>query len=266
MEDQNYKPNIARDKEYLNSLASKISAKAALEEIRFEYLTDALTSLGIQENPYDFVSLEGNDVVSIQKIAEKAFEIINTGSLDEKSAEHLYRLWDYLAKSDELQKADLIYVFGGAGLERVKEAVSLLKEGFANKILFTGQRAAYMKDVGLSEAEYYAQEARKLGVKDDQMILETKAINTVENAVNSAKIFKEMDWLPNSLILLTLPYHMRRAYLTFKSVADWKPHLICHPVASEKYTKENYFKDIKGWSYVFFEYLKIYGARQMKHF
>jgi uncharacterized SAM-binding protein YcdF (DUF218 family) len=144
--------------------------------------------------------------------------------------------------------------------------VRLWQEGLAEKILFTGQQASYMKDVDVTEAEYYAQIAKLAGVPESALILEVCAKNTPENVRNSIKELHKVNFLPKKIILITLAYHMRRSYLTFKSAAEWDPILIKHPVASAKFTREDYFKSSEGWSYVFFEYIKMYGARLMKHF
>lgn len=261
-----YKPHLPKEKEYLEDVARTISERAPLEEIKFEYLTDVLGSLDFSGNPYEFVSLENLNPESLQSLVEKSFLKINSIKLTDDIKEKLFRLWDYLSESDSLEQSDLIFVFGGPGLQRVNEAVGLYKEGRANRILFTGRMASYMKDIDVTEAEYYAGVAKDQGVPTENIILETEAKNTPENAANSIKILKTTNFLPSKVILVTIAYHMRRSYLTFKSAADWNPKLIRHPVASEKYTKENYFLDKNGWSYVFFEYIKIYGARLMKHF
>ena len=59
---------------------------------------------------------------------------------------------------------------------------------------------------------------------------------------------------------------MKRASLTMWAGFDWEPKIIRHSGKSAKFTSENYYKDIKGFSYIFYEYLKIFGARQMGHF
>jgi uncharacterized SAM-binding protein YcdF (DUF218 family) len=52
------------------------------------------------------------------------------------------------------------------------------------------------------------------------------------------------------IILITLPYHMRRSSLTLKSAIYDKGindvYIIKHIAASAKYTRENYFKDSNG--------------------
>lgn len=265
-EDSKYKPNLPTNKKYLSDVAKTIKKREPTEEIRFEYLAEALSSLSILENPYSLVSLDNLNPDSLRNLVFRSFEKINNAELTKDIKEKLFRLWDYLAEGDSLERSELIFVFGGPGVNRVNEAVKLWKEGFGSKILFTGQKASYMKDVDITEAEHYAKIAKNEGVPENDLILETLAKNTPENAVNSILQLQRINFLPKKIILITLDYHMRRSYLTFKSVAEWRPILIRHSVPSMKYAQENYFKDFNGWSYVFFEYIKMYGARLMKHF
>jgi len=257
------KPFITHDKEYIQKVAESISKKAPLEDIPFHYLTDVLTKLGINETPFDFKDADQFDSELINNLAHRSFNAIpQTLSDDFLSA--LYRLWDYLAESDDLKPADLIFVFGSANEESPKKAVKLYLEKFASQIMFTGHSAAYQEKMGTSEAERFAKIAEQLGVPRDAMILETQSRNTPENVINGIKLLKERGLKPESIILITYSFHMRRAYLTFRGVLDWNAKLLRQSVASDG--RENFFRDEKRWTYVFFEFVKIYAGRMMKHF
>lgn len=264
-DNKNYKPFLATDKEYLKKVAESIKEKAPLEDIKFYLLNEAIYALGFKDNPYTFLDPENLKVEAIQPIIDKTFEAIQSG-ISEETKEKLKELWDYLCEADSLQKSDLIFVFGGGGETRPKEAAKLYKEGWAPKILFTGQRASYMKDINITEAEAFAQVAEKEGVPVEDIILEKEAINTVENTTKSVELLKSRGELPKRLILIQVAYQMRRAYLTFKAVAYWSPELIKHPAPSGKFKREDYFVSKDGWGYIFNEFLKLYGARLMKHF
>lgn len=266
MDESKYRPHIGGDREYLASVADKIQPKTEFEEVHFEYLTELLQSLDLMEDPYAFVTLEGTDQKHIDPIVEKAFERINSGTLNLDILNKLHRLWDYLAESDPIEKSDLIFVFGGKGLGRVNEAVLLFNGGYASKIMFAGGHARYLADSGISEAEYYAEEAKRLGMREVDLLLETQSINTIENVVNSKEIFEKMSWWPQRVILITSATHMRRAHLTFKAVADWESKLIRHAIIPDTFSRENYFTDRHRWAYAVFEYLKLFGGRNMRHF
>lgn len=260
-----YKPFLPTDPEYLKKVAGAIREKAPLEGIPFHLLNEAILSLGLNDNPYELLSSSSLRPEAMQSVVDRTFEAIDKG-VSEVAKEKLHALWDYVCEGDPLEKSDLIFVFGGGGETRPKEASRLYQEGWAPKILFTGRQASYMKDAQVTEAEAFAEIAKKEGVPQENIILEKEAINTVENAVKSIALLKQAGDLPRRIILIQIAYQMRRAYLTFKAVADWNPLLIRHPAPSAKFNRETYFTNKESWSYVFFEFVKLYGARLMKHF
>lgn len=262
---KSYKPFLATDKEYLKKVAGAIKERAPLEDVKFHLLNEAISALGFSDDPYILLDPDNLRIEAVQPIIDRTFEAIANG-ISEEMKEKLYALWDYLCEGDPLQKSDLIFVFGGGGETRPKEAAKLYKEGWAAKILFTGQKASYMKDVDITEAEAFAQIVEKEGVSASDIILEKEAVNTVENATKSIELLKRMGELPKRIILIQIAYQMRRAYLTFKAASDWNPELIKHPAPSGKFKREDYFMSKDGWSYIFNEFIKLYGARLMKHF
>lgn len=262
---KSYKPFLPTNKEYLKKVARVIEEKTPLEDIPFNLLNEAISALGIDDNPYDLLNPDDLKVELVQLIVNKTFEVIQ-GGVSDTTKEKLGALWDYLCESDPLQKSDLIFVFGGGGETRPKEAVKLYKEGWAPKILFTGQKPSYVKEVEMTEAESFAEVAKKAGVPEKDILLEKEANNTVENATKSVTLLKQLGQLPKRIILIQIAYQMRRAHLTFKAVSDWNPELIKHPAPSAKFRREDYFMNKDGWSYIFFEFIKLYAARLMKHF
>lgn len=261
-----YHSHLSSDPKYLKETAGKIKEKPPLEEIKFDYLNQTLQVLGITDDAYASVTLEAQKTPEVEKLVENSFARVKKVGLDTAVRSQIELLWDYLSESDPLSAAELIFTFGGQGSARVEEAIRLCREGYAPKILFTGQKAAYMPKVAVSEADYYAQKAVVAGIPIESLILEREAVNTVGNAVNSVRLLRKMGFLPATIILINHNFQMRRSYLTFKTNADWNPKLIRHAVEGEKYTKDNYYQELEGWSYVFYEYIKLYGARLMKHF
>lgn len=263
--DSSYRPFLATDPEYLKKVAGALEQKAPIEDIDFGLLNEAISSLGFDDDPYVLLDPDNLKADGVQPIIDKTFESIQKG-VSEVQKEKLWALWDYLCEADPLQKSDLIFVFGGGGETRPKEAARLYKEGWAGRILFTGHKGSFMKDVEITEAEAFANIAIREGVPPEDIILEKESLNTVENATKSIALLKDQGELPKRLILIQIAYQMRRAYLTFKTAADWNPELIKHPAPSGKFKREDYFLSKDGWSYIFLEFIKIYGARMMKHF
>lgn len=117
---------------------------------------------------------------------------------------------------------DAIVVFaGGVGesgmaaggyQERVKQAVDLYHEGKARWLIFS---SGYV--FAFREAEVMRELAVSHGVPTSAIILETKAANTYENVAFVKKILDQEQW--RSVLLVSSPYHTRRALLTWQKVA-----------------------------------------------
>lgn len=265
MNEQQPRPHLNLNKDYLGKVENLIAGKGELEQLHFEYLQDVLAMLGVHEDVYAQYLAQGGEG-HIKKIVEQTFVQVSAETISEDLFVGIQRLWDYLAESDPLERADLIFVFGGISQLAVEEAIRLKKENYAPKILFSGKKASYMKDVEMTEAERYKKLAIEAGVDEKDILIETDSINTPENVVKSAALLHSLNFLPEKIIAVSLPYHMKRASLTLRAGLDWNVSVIRHPGLSAKYSRETYFKDLNGWSYIFFEYLKLYGARQMGHF
>lgn len=118
--------------------------------------------------------------------------------------------------------ADAIVVFaggvgesgkaGGGYQERVKQAVDLFHEGRATRLIFS---SGFM--FAFREAEIMRDLAVVNGVPASGITLETKAGNTYENVVYVREILDREGW--RQILLVSSPYHMRRALLTWRKVA-----------------------------------------------
>lgn len=101
---------------------------------------------------------------------------------------------------------------GGGYQERVKRAVDLYHAGLSPHLIFSSgytfvfQEAEVMKELAVAH-----------GVPASAIFLETKAINTFQNVAFVRQILDEHDW--RTILLVSSPYHLRRAVLTFHKVA-----------------------------------------------
>jgi uncharacterized SAM-binding protein YcdF (DUF218 family) len=101
---------------------------------------------------------------------------------------------------------------GGGYQERVKQAVELYRAGLAPRMIFSsGYVFAY------SEAGMMRDLAVDQGAPASAILLEEHARNTHENVLNVAAILKAHGW--TRVLLVSSPYHMRRAVLTWKKAA-----------------------------------------------
>lgn len=119
------------------------------------------------------------------------------------------------------QAAEAIVVFaGGVGesgkpigfQERVTQAVDLYKAGYAPKLIFS---SGYV--FTLREAEVMKAVAIDNGVPAEAILLEEAAKNTHDNVRFTKQILDEHGW--DRILLVSSPYHMRRATLTWQKLA-----------------------------------------------
>jgi uncharacterized SAM-binding protein YcdF (DUF218 family) len=115
-----------------------------------------------------------------------------------------------LAVEDPLEKADTIVAISGDTGARANTAIALWKQGFAPLIVFSG--AAIDPD-SVSSAEIMRREALRQGVPEAATIIEPASGTTEENASEVSKLMVQRKL--RSAILVTSPYHQRRAALLF---------------------------------------------------
>jgi uncharacterized SAM-binding protein YcdF (DUF218 family) len=120
------------------------------------------------------------------------------------------------------QPADAIVVFaggvgesgkaGGGYQERVKHAVDLYRAGLAPHLVFSSGYAFVFQ-----EAEVMKELAVALGLPPEAIWLETQAANTYENVAFTRRLLAAHGW--HRVLLVSSPYHMRRAVGTFRKTA-----------------------------------------------
>lgn len=110
------------------------------------------------------------------------------------------------------------HVWLGNEADRMAQAFQLYKEGKIKKILISGGVGKLTKVDTLSmEAKNVKHYLTVCGIPETDIILETQARNTRENALFSAKILRNQ-FHTSTCILITSAFHMRRAVGCFKKV------------------------------------------------
>jgi len=173
-------------------------------------------------------------------------------------------LANYLIVEKPLERANAIFVLSGSAAykERTKKAAELYRQGIAPRIFITndGERA------GWSETEkrnppYVELERRELianGVMPDAItVLPGEVAGTDQEAKALAN---EIDERPfGSVVLVTSPYHTRRALWTFEKFLEGKGVAIGieHATHDDRYpTSANWWMSKTGWQLVGGEYVK----------
>jgi len=117
----------------------------------------------------------------------------------------------YLSPQSELTKVDaIVAISGGETSARAEEAIKLYQEGWATHLIFSG---AAQDPSSPSNAQAMATEAIAAGVPASAIQLDETSVDTQQNAAN-VKTIVEADGY-KSIILVTSPYHQRRAFILF---------------------------------------------------
>ena len=119
-------------------------------------------------------------------------------------------LGHYLALEDPLAPADAIVAISGDQGARTLTAVELWKQGLAPLIDFAGSSE---DPTSLPSAELMKREAVRRGVPADRVLTEPSSATTQQNATRVMELFRTFGI--KRAILVTSPYHQRRAAMLF---------------------------------------------------
>ena len=114
--------------------------------------------------------------------------------------------------NDKITNPDLILVLASSSIKRIEKAVVLYHK-YHVKILISG--ANYLKKDGMDEYEKYYIYAVCHGVFSEDILLDKKSHNTLENILNSLDI---INCNYKNIIVVSSQQHLLRVKLTFEKV------------------------------------------------
>lgn len=173
--------------------------------------------------------------------------------MDKKS---INKITQYIFISQPIKKSDLLFVFGTRFNKPVKIAAELLKNGYAKYILFSG---GVNKTTGKNEARRMQKKAIELGVARENIIIEDKSTNTLENILFGREIINQKTGLKNirTITLICKNYHARRALMTFKKHFPRNIELRVYPYEIYGFTRDNWHRKKIGLEKVLEEMERI---------
>lgn len=128
----------------------------------------------------------------------------------------------------------IVAISGGDTAARAREAISLYKQGWAPYIIFSG--AAQDKQ-GASNAAVMSQQAIAARVPESAILLDEASVNTADNASQVRSIVMQHGF--KRLILVTSPYHQRRASIEFNRRLEDVATIINHPTSTDRFWNEH---------------------------
>jgi uncharacterized SAM-binding protein YcdF (DUF218 family) len=143
----------------------------------------------------------------------------------------------YLSPQNPLAKSGaIVAISGGETAARTQEAVALYNAGWAPLLIFSGAAA---DPNGPSNAKAMATAAEAAGVPVADIQLDETSVNTRQNAANVSRIIGQQG--VKSIILVTSPYHQRRAEISFHRVLDSAYPIVNHSSYDQRWRRSNWW-------------------------
>jgi uncharacterized SAM-binding protein YcdF (DUF218 family) len=173
----------------------------------------------------------------------------------------LLAIGDFLVVQDELQPADVIHVISGPD-DRTDYAIQLYKEGYARHLFFTGGWCTFHN---YYHGRHGRERALEQGIPLEAVAIDDSRVTSTYAEVVRLKEFITHSQAPvRSVIVVSDPYHMRRARWTYRHVLGDQVSIQMAPIPfdSSPYQRR-WWTDEDSRQYVKNEYLKMiyYYAR-----
>jgi uncharacterized SAM-binding protein YcdF (DUF218 family) len=163
---------------------------------------------------------------------------------------------EVLVARDEPAASDVIVVLAGNSPFRARHAETLYVRGLAPHVIISNEPLS-SHGVQTTWLELRAHGLVKLSIPDEAIVpIPEVSDSTYDEALRSRAIMQARGW--RSAILVTDPFHMRRALLTFRQA--FEPAgltVLASPAEGSKYGVENWWTDRNAAMRVFQEYLKL---------
>jgi uncharacterized SAM-binding protein YcdF (DUF218 family) len=143
------------------------------------------------------------------------------------------RVWRYHQMNHPLTRAEVILVLCSHDTIVAERGASLLLEGWAPLLIFSGGRGAITSQLwSEAEADRFARIAVSMGVPNERILIENRSTNTGENVQFTRELLAARRLDPASFILVQKPYMERRTFATFSKVWPGKQLIVTSPQLS----------------------------------
>lgn len=163
---------------------------------------------------------------------------------------------EYIFLRSKPQKADLVIIFGTRHQNPLQTFRRFYNKGLIKKVLLSGGINRITEE---NEAKKMVCDLVAMGVRREDIFIEDKSHNSLENVVFSKELIKEKIGFQNvhTILTITKHYHSRRALMTLKK--HFPQTVKIFPVTYKIYgfTKDNWFNSKMGKEKVISEWEKI---------
>ncbi len=137
----------------------------------------------------------------------------------------------YLVTADRPQAVDVIHVLSGPD-QNTAYAIQLYRQGYADYLFFSGGwcegHQVFHGEWGRANALAAGVPAERIGIDDSPMISTYEEAEALKRWIDGAGIPVQ------AVMVVSDPYHMRRARWTFRQVLGEEVRLVMAPVAFEQ--------------------------------
>lgn len=153
---------------------------------------------------------------------------------DNRTTDELAKiLWDYNTMKHRVRVSDCILALGSHDIRVAHRAADLFLQDFAPWIVFSGNLGRLTEDMwDQPEAEIFTEEAIRVGVPRDKILIENRSTNTGDNIRLTRELLASKGLSVETVILVQKPYMQRRAYATLKKVWQDKDVMVTAPQLS----------------------------------
>jgi uncharacterized SAM-binding protein YcdF (DUF218 family) len=131
----------------------------------------------------------------------------------------------------------IVVISGDEQMARFREGLRLFRAGVGRYLVFSGAA----RDNGTSNASVMRALAIEAGIPDAAILEEPLGLDTWGNAVHTRRLLEQRDI--RSALLVTSPYHVRRATLTFeKAYAGSGIRLLVHAAPDSEWRKLSWWQ------------------------
>jgi uncharacterized SAM-binding protein YcdF (DUF218 family) len=171
----------------------------------------------------------------------------------------LWGMGGFLIVSSPLVHSDAVVVLsGGEDLGRLDEAIKLYKAKYAPLLILT-ETGETVPSLGAHYSTVLRQDAMSMGVAPGDITITDRTVSsTYEEARVTLKLLRK-DGM-KSVIVVTDPFHSRRAQMTFDDVFKSSGiQVAIHPVSSDWYRASTWWMSSSGRLDTLLEYSKLFG-------
>jgi uncharacterized SAM-binding protein YcdF (DUF218 family) len=166
----------------------------------------------------------------------------------------LLAMGDHLIIRDQLHPADVIHVIAGEDY-RTDYAIQIFKQGLGKKIFFTGGWCVFHK---YHHGRHGEERSMSQGVPSDAIAYDDSSV--ISTYMEAERLKEWIDRQPNpirSVIVVSDPFHMRRARWTYRRLLGDRVEVQMAPVPMEKTPyRRRWWTDRASRQYVLEEYQK----------